>query len=183
MLFERTALTPQGRLQTLVSHFEKTALREDITPEEGHVPLDTLEAYGDFATHVRYLMESAAPETTEQKRLLGKTERLLTALPQQVMTALTTGPAGNWTGFYRQLANLHSWITEAGIPMEEEEYATFLQKMVLLAERVSQASAVRVDAASMFTLMLLQLELEHQRPTKRRRSPRRKKRRSVRKKS
>lgn len=178
MLFERTAMTPQGRLQALVSHFEKTARRDAPVPEAGHVPLETLEAYGDFATHVRYLLESAAPQSKEQKTLLTKIERLLNALPHELMEALPTGPEGNWMAFYRRLLQLHGWIMEAEIPLEEAEYATFVQKMVALAENVSRHSAVEVNAASMFTLMLLQVELQRQRPAKRRRPARRKKRKT-----
>lgn len=182
MLFERTALTPQGRLQALVRHFEQTARRAAPVPAEGHVPLETLEAYGNFATHVRYLLESAAPETREQKARVSKIERMLNALPQELMATLPTGPEGNWMAFYRRLIQLHGLILEAEIPLEEEEYATFLQKMVQLAEAVSCASAVEVKAASMFTLLLLQVELQRQRPKKRRRPARKKKRKTARSK-
>ncbi len=183
MLFERTAMSPQGRLQALVRHFEQTARRHTPVPEAGHVPVETLEVYGDFATHVRYLLESAAPQTREQKALITKIEKLLHTLPHELMEALPTGPEGNWMAFYRRLLQLHGWIMEAEIPLEEAEYATFVQKMVALAESVSRASAVEVNAASMFTLMLLQVELQRQRPAKRRRPARRKKRRTAKSKT
>lgn len=179
MLFERTALSPQGRLEVLVHRFEEAARRTGVTAEHGHVPVETLEAYGDFATHVRYLLESAAPATKEQRLLVSRIERLTAALPDELMQNLTTGPDGNWMSFYRKLIQLHGMIQEADIPLEAEEYSTFVNKMVQLADAVSRVSAVEINAASMFTLLLLQMELQRQRPTKRRRPARKKKRKTT----
>ncbi len=178
MLFERTALTPQGRLAVLVHRFEALARRDAPAAEPGHMPRETLEAYGDFATHVRYLLDSATPAGKEQRALIGKIERLVAALPQTLMSHLPTGPEGNWMLFYRKLIQLHGLIQDADIPLEESEYATFLQKMTTLAEAASHASAVEISPASMFTLLLLQVELQRQRPAKRRRPARKRKRKT-----
>ena len=183
MLFERTALTPQGRLAVLVHRFEELARRDTPAAEPGHMPRETLEAYGDFATHVRYLLDSATPANKEQKALIGKIERLVAALPQMLMSHLPTGPEGNWMLFYRKLIQLHGLIQDTDIPLEESEYATFLQKMTALAEAASRASAVEISPASMFTLLLLQVELQRQRPAKRRRPARKRKRKTAKSKT
>ena len=76
MLFEREELTSQGRLLVLERLFEQAAARGGAAPEPGHVPVDTLHAYGEFETHVRYLLEAAACQenTLYRKARLKKLE-------------------------------------------------------------------------------------------------------------
>ena len=62
--------------------------------------------------------------------------------------------------------------TEAG------EYATLLQKMVQLAEKVSQAARVEISPASMFTLLLMQVEMQRINHPRKRRKPARKRRKA-----
>lgn len=64
MLFEREELTAKGRLLVLERLFEEAAARGGAAPEHGHVPVDTLHAYGEFESHVRYLLDAAVSQDT-----------------------------------------------------------------------------------------------------------------------
>ncbi len=178
MLFEREQLSPQGRLQVLEDLFRKSASRPGAVCEKGHVPLDILDAYGDFNVHTRFILEAAASRRGDlsRQRQLRKVERELDALPASILETLPAGPGDNWLGFYRRLIHLHGMLEDLQLELDAEEYRSLIQKMVLLAQSVSRASAVKVDAASMFTLLLIQVQL-HRRDEVRRRKPRRKKRR------
>ena len=50
--------------------------------------------------------------------------------------------------------------------------------MVQLAEKVSQAAAVEISPASMFTLLLMQVEMQRINPPRRRRKPAKKRRKT-----
>lgn len=169
MLFERKPLTPQGRMQTLESIFEQVARRPGETPAAGRVPLRALEAYGDFETHLRYVLEAnAASAGKERRTTIRRVERALNTLPDALLTSLPAGPENNWLCFFRQLVQFHRLLTDAEIGLEQEDYTNIVLKMVQLAEAVSESSSVTVNAASMFALLLLQVELHHQRPRSRR---------------
>ncbi|MBQ3240367.1 MAG: hypothetical protein IJB00_04190 [Akkermansia sp.] len=175
MLFERKPLTPQGRMQTLESIFEQVARRPGETPAVGRVPLRALEAYGDFETHLRYVLEAnAATAGRERRSTIRRVERALNTLPDALLTSLPAGPDNNWLCFFRQLVQFHRLLTEAEIGLEQEDYTNIVLKMVQLAEAVSECSSVTVNAASMFALLLLQVELHHQHPHRRRASRRKK---------
>ncbi len=177
MLFEREHLTPQGRLSALEGLFGQLAQRPGEPPKRGFVPIDILEAYGEFNAHIRFLLEAAASQGGGPARVrqLRRIERELDALPESIMETLPASPGENWLSFYRRLIHLHRMLEEAGLDLDEEEYRSLILKMVQMAECVSRASAVEVNAASMFTLLLIQVHL-HQQDTARQRKPRRKKR-------
>ncbi len=169
MLFKREPLTPQGRMQTLEAIFEQVARRPGEAPAAGRVPLRALEAYGDFETHLRYVLEAnAASADKERRATIRRVERALNTLPDALLTSLPAGPENNWLCFFRQLIQFHRLLTEAEIGLEQEDYTNIVLKMVQLAEAVSESSSVTVNAASMFALLLLQVELHHQRPRSRR---------------
>lgn len=178
MLFEREELTPQGRLEVLARLFGQAAARPGACPEPGRVPVETLHAYGEFEKHVRYLLEAAASQqnTMYRKARLKKLERTLNTLPDELMASLPAGPGENWLRFYRALMRFLEQMDEAQMALDEEEYTTVIRKMIHLAASVSDASAVRVDAASMFALMLMQMELLRlSRPKKQKKRKRRRK--------
>ncbi len=176
MLFEREQLTPEGRLQALESIFAQHARRPGDAPKPGFVPVDILEAYGDFNAHIRFLLEAASNHERDSARVrqLHRLTRELDALPESIMATLPAGPQDNWLNFYRKLLHLHSMLEDAQLNLDEEEYRTLILKMVQMAQRVSEASAVNVNAASMFSLLLIQAHLHHRDEAKRRK-PRKKK--------
>ena len=169
MLFEREALTAKGRLVVLERLFEHAAARGGTAPQPGHVPVDTLHAYGEFETHARYLLEAAASQENSlaRKARLKRLEKALNTLPDALMASLPMGPGGNWLGFYRSLTKFLALMDEAEIALDEDEYTTFIQKLIQMAGSVSEASAVKVDGASMFALMLMQNEMLRGRKPKR----------------
>ncbi len=185
MLFEREQLTPTGRLRALESLFGQLAQRPGAAPRHGSVPVDILEAYGDFNAHIRFLLEAAASHRgdTTRVRQLRRIERELDALPASIMDTLPAGPHENWLNFYRRLVHLHSMLEDAALGWDEEEYHSLIHKMVLLADCVSRASAVELNAASMFTLLLIQVHLHHQDATKKRKPRKKKRKRSTTKKA
>lgn len=180
MLFERETVTPQGRLAAMEELFARVAKRSDTVHEPGHVPVEALEAFGDLETPLRYMLEAAAAGCKDRSRLaqLRKVEKCLNTLPDALMTSLAAGPEENWLCMFRHLLQLHSLLTDAGIGTDAAEYATLLQKMVQLAEKVSQAAAVEISPASMFTLLLMQVEMQRINPPRKRRSTTRKRRKT-----
>lgn len=180
MLFERETVTPHGRLAAMEELFARVAKRRDTAHEPGHVPVETLEAFGDLETPLRYMLEAASAGCKDRARLsqLRKVEKCLNNLPEALMTSLSAGPDENWLCLFRHLLQLHTLLTDAGIGTEAGEYATLLQKMVQLAERVSQAARVEISPASMFTLLLMQVEMQRINHPRKRRKPARKRRKA-----
>ena len=180
MLFERETVTPQGRLATMEELFSRVARRDNATPGANHVPVEALEAFRDLETPLRYMLEAAAAGSKDRTRLaqLRKVEKCLNSLPEALMTSLTAGPEENWLCMFRHLLQLHTLLTDAGIGTDAAEYATLLQKMVQLAEKVSQAAAVEISPASMFTLLLMQVEMQRINPGRQKRATSRKRRRA-----
>ena len=180
MLFERETVTPHGRLAAMEELFARVARRKDTIHEPGRVPVEAIEAYGDLETPLRYMLEAAAAATKDRTRLaqLRKVEKCLNTLPDALMTSLSAGPEENWMCMFRHLLQLHTLLTDAGIGTETDEYASLLQKMVQLAEKVSQVATVEISPASMFTLMLMQVEMQRINPPRRRRKTTRKRRRT-----
>lgn len=177
MLFEHQVLTPQGRLEAMERLFEQCARREGELLDHGHVPVEVLEAFGAFETPVRHALEAAVAHTKDRSHAaqLRKIERTLNALPDALMGTLCAEPGENWLGFYRRLIELHNLITDTAQELDSEEYEFMLQRMVQLAECVSRHSRVRLEAASAFTLLLMQVELQRQKPKKPKKKARRKK--------
>lgn len=180
MLFERETVTPQGRLAAMEALFARVARRSDIVNEPGRVPVAAVEAFGNLETPLRYMLEAAAAGCKDRTRLsqLRKVEKCLNSLPEALMTSLTAGPEENWLCMFRHLLQLHTLLTDAGIGTDAAEYATLLQKMVQLAETVSQAAAVEISPASMFTLLLMQVEMQRLNPPRHKRTATRKRRRA-----
>lgn len=180
MLFERETVTPQGRLAAMEELFARVAKRKDTQYEHGRVPVEALEAYGDLETPLRYMLEAAAAGCKDRARLaeLRKVEKCLNTLPEALMTSLSAGPDGNWLCMFRHLLQLHTLLTDAGIGTDIAEYSTLLQKMVQLADKVSQVATVEVSPASMFTLLLMQVEMQRLNPPKRRRKAVRRRRKA-----
>lgn len=177
MLFDHQVLTPLGRLEAMARLFEQHARREGDVLDHGHVPVEVLEAFGAFETPVRHALEAAVANTKDRSHAaqLRRIERTLNALPDALMGTLCAEPGDNWLDFYRRLIELHNLITDTASELDSEEYEHMLQRMVLLADTVSRHSRVRVEAASAFTLLLMQVELQRQHPKKPKRKPRRKK--------
>lgn len=175
MLFEREILQPAERIAALTRLFHETARREGPPPAFGHVPVSVLEAHGEFSTRVRYLIEAAEKQCRDKERLriMRKINRLLDALPELIMQTMPTGPEGNWLRFYRILTQIHSLLEDAGLGLEADEYMAVTRKMTALAGAVAEASAVRIDGASTFALLLAQLVIVKN-------SPKRKKKRAAR---
>ncbi|MBR3903576.1 MAG: hypothetical protein IKJ29_07970 [Akkermansia sp.] len=180
MLFERETVTPHGRLAAMEELFARVAKRRDTAHEPGHVPVETLEAFGDLETPLRYMLEAASAGCKDRARLsqLRKVEKCLNNLPEALMTSLSAEPDENWLCLFRHLLQLHTLLTDAGIGTEAGEYATLLQKMVQLAEKVSQAARVEISPASMFTLLLMQVEMQRINHPRKRRKPARKRRKA-----
>ncbi len=185
MLFEREQLTPQGRLHTLESLFGQLARRPGEASKHGYVPVDILEAYGEFNAHIRFLLEAAAAQRGDaaRTRQLRRIERELDALPASIMDTLPAGPGENWLAFYRRLFQLHRMLEDAQLDLDAEEYRSLILKMVQMAECVSRASAVQVNAASMFALLLIQVHLHHQDELRQRKPRAKKRKRKVTKKT
>lgn len=162
-------------MQTLESVFEQVARRPGEAPAAGRVPLRALEAYGDFETHLRYVLEAGAAHADRERRsAIRRVEKALNTLPDALLTSLPAGPENNWLCFFRQLVQFHRLLVQAEVGLEQEDYTNIILKMVQLAEAVSESSSVTVNAASMFALLLLQVELHQQRPRRRRPTKRRK---------
>ncbi len=182
MLFEREALTPEGRLQVLTSLFNRVARGATPPLEKGHVPQNVLEAYGDLNSHIRFILEAAGKRTAERSAhtRLRKVEKLLDELPEAIVQTLPAAPEENWLLLYRRLVALYEMLDDPDVGMDAEEFAAIVQKMVQLADAVAHESAVEVGAASMFTLLLMQIHLHRYAPRKKKSTRRRGKKKTKR---
>lgn len=174
MLFEREPLTPQGKADVLARLFAEAAEKcEGKVPQLGVVPREVLEAYGDLSTHVRFMIEAAAhtPAGKEVHRQLKKIEKLLDALPESILMTLPATSDSNWMLLYRALVQLHGLLEDTLPEMDADEYTSIVQKLVRMAEAVADHAAVRINSASMFTLLLMQVHLHKYSPT-RKKTPR-----------
>ena len=165
--------------------FGAAARRGDEWSVANHVPVAVLEAHGDLAVHVRFILDAARNNRSlsrEQQRMLHKTERLLDSLPESIIETLPAGPEDNWLQLYRRLVDMHGLLEDALPDLDEEEYTSIVQKMVQLAEAVADCAAVEVSAASMFALMLVQVHLNKYESPKPRLARRAKRKTTTRKK-
>ncbi|HIX88133.1 MAG TPA: hypothetical protein H9976_03350 [Candidatus Akkermansia intestinavium] len=180
MLFDRSPLTPEQQTEVLMRHFGRVS-GADAGPHEGScVPLSVLEAYGEFNRHLRYLIAAAIAEHRSKRlpvRPLRRLERELDALPRAIMLTLSAGHEQDWMSAYRLLLRLHSLTIRNALRLDAEEYETIIGKMVQLAARIADAAAVRINAASMFSLLLIQTLL-HERQQRRHKAVSRGRRRS-----
>lgn len=169
MLFEREPLSPQGKADVLVRLFAEAAQQHaDTAPRPGVVPRAVLEAYGDLSSHVRFMIEAAAhaPGGKEKHRQLRKIDKLLDALPESILLALPATSDTNWMILYRALVQLHGLLEDTLPEMDADEYTAIVQKLVHLAEAVAEHAAVRINPASMFTLLLMQVHLHKYSPSR-----------------
>lgn len=169
MLFEREPLTPQGKADVLARLFAEAAQKcGGAVPPAGVVPRDVLEAYGDLSAHVRFMVEAAAhtPTGKEIHKHLRKIEKLLDALPENILMTLPATSDTNWMLLYRALVQLHGLLEDALPDMDADEYTAIVQKLVRMAEAVAEHAAVRINSASMFTLLLMQVHLQKYSPTR-----------------
>lgn len=165
MLFDRDPLTPKQQAEILVRLFGSAATPAQESPARGHVPLDVLEAYGDLNRHLRYLLAAALADSRRdpaKTRRLRHIERELDALPDAVVTTLSSDHRHDWMSAYRLLLRLHSKLGSAGLKLDAEEYEALIGKMIELAARIADSAAVRITAASMFSLLLIQSQLHEQ---------------------
>ncbi|MBE6419818.1 MAG: hypothetical protein E7031_06755 [Akkermansiaceae bacterium] len=169
MLFERQSLTPQGKADVLARLFTDVAENSDSKAvSAGVVPRNVLEAYGDLSTHVRFMVESAAhtPAGKANHKQLRKVDKLLDQLPETILMALPARSDTNWMLLYRALVQLHGLLEDSLPEMDAEEYTAIVQKLIKMAESVAEHAAVRINAASMFTLLLMQVHLHKYSPTR-----------------
>lgn len=174
MLFDKEPVTPKGRLNALNRLFVEVARREERNTEPGHVPQEVLEAHGKLDCHVRFMLEAASqhPQNKGKNRLISKIMRLVDSLPSSIIATLPTQPEENWLSFYRKLVALHDLLEELAPDQDAEEYSALVQKMIQLAGSVADAAEVKIDGASMFSLLLIQVYLHKHTPARRRRTRR-----------
>lgn len=172
MLFEREPLTAQGKETVLARLFADYATNaEGVAP--GTVPREVLEAYGDLSMHVRFMIQAASHVklNKETGKLIRKIEKLLDNLPENILQSLIVGPHSNWMLLYRKLVQLHVMLEDALPVPDSEEFEAIVQKLVRLAETVAKHACVKINPASMFTLLLMQVHL-HKSSPKKSKSPR-----------
>ena len=170
MLFEREPLTPKGKANVLTGIFAEVAGRSASDKSaQGVVPREVLEAYGDLSSHVRFMIEAAAHTqlSKEAHKNLRKVEKLLDALPECIMQSLKASAMSNWMLLYRKLEQLHGLLEDNLPAPDADEYYAIVRKLVRMAETVATHASVQINAASMFTLLLMQAHLHKYAPTRR----------------
>ena len=167
MLFEKDELTPTRCAEILSRAFLQAASREGVEAVGTSVPLPVLQAHGDFDGRARFLCEATTqgPHDRLRAALLRKIERTLDGLPEAIVSAMNTPCEADWMMFYRRLLQLHEMLIEAGLCEVAEEYDAIVTRLVKLASSVAEASLVQINAASMFTLLLMQVHIRR-RPRK-----------------
>ncbi len=180
MLFEQVKLTAEKCHAIIHRVFIKAAAKPDAEPSSS-VPIPVLEAHGALDHRVRYLCEARAQQykfNRERVRAIRLVEKSLDQLPNLIIEGLQKGPDENWLQVYKKLIQLHEGILKARLCDEVEEYEALLQQVILLADEISKASLIEVNASSMFALLLMQVHIQNdltsKNPTKRSRPRKRK---------
>ena len=170
LLFETQGLTPGERADTLHRLFCNYAAQEQETHSAQYVPQDVLDAYGELESRLHHLLNAAdlAHPDRATASLLRKIEKRLAALPASIMRSLYATPEQDWILCYRNLIELHELLEDAHLLNDAQEYATLVEIMTRLALALSRSAAVKVDAASMFALWLMQAHLRRYSPQRRR---------------
>ena len=166
LLFETQSLTPGERADALHRLFCNYATQKQETHSAQYVPQDVLDAYGELESRLHHLLNAAAFAHPDRavSSLLRKIEKRLAALPESIMQSLYATPDQNWILCYRNLIELHDLLEDAHLVNDAQEYATLVEIMTRLALALSKSAAVRVDAASMFALWLMQAHLRRYSP-------------------
>ena len=182
LLFETQCLTPGGRAHALQRLFSRVASQPQSQHSPQYVPQDVLAAHGELESRLRHLLNAATLARPDRARLalLRKIDKRLTALPTRILSALSASTEQDWMVCYRSMIELHELLEDAHLVDDAQEYATLVEIMTRLAHALSQSAAVRVDAASMFVLWIMQVHLQRYSPRRKRRSSRRKTRPSAR---
>ncbi len=172
LLFEAPSLTPGERASTLQRLFCRCAAQEQKTHSAQYVPQDVLAAYGELESRLLHLLSAASLNRTDRcsSALLRKIEKKLSALPECLMHSLNATPEDDWMLCYRSLVELHNLLEDAHLVDDAQEYATLVDIMSRLALALSKSANVRIDAASMFALWLMQNHLQRYTPRRRRTS-------------
>ncbi len=178
MLFEGIKLTSDKCREILSRAFITAATNVKGNKELGAIPIPVLEAHGQLSRRIRFLCEAAHKnEHANRARTarIRKIERFLNILPQLTMEALHTSAAEDWMSYYRKLLQLHEWMVAAELCDEAGEYEAIIELLIYLAQQVATESRVKIDPASMFSLLLMQVHLQGQTPNPQRK-PRAKRR-------
>lgn len=168
MLFEKETLSAQGKASVLATLFQTVAEENGVDSANAHVPMAVLDAHGELTTHVRFLLEAAAhrKNSKEEHKQLRKIDKLLDSLPESILYTLQAKASDNWMHLYRKLVQLHSLLDDTLPNPDVDEYTAIVQKIVHLAVTVADAAAVKINPASMFTLLLMQVHLHKYAPKK-----------------
>lgn len=174
LLFESQRLTPGERALALQRLFSRVASQVQAPHSPQYVPQDVLAAHEELESRVRHLLNAAALAHPDRAKLalLRKIDKRLTALPTRILNALSANAEQDWMVCYRSMVELHELLEDAHLVDDEQEYTTLAEIMARLALALSRSAAVRVDAASMFVLWLMQVHLQRNSPRKKRRSAR-----------
>ncbi len=183
MLFEQIKLTAEKCHAIIYRVFLKAAVKIDATPTNS-VPIPVLEEHGTLDRRVRYLCEARAQQhkfNRERMKAIRAVERTLDQLPSLIVEGLKKTAEEDWLTVYKNLIKLHEDILTARLCVEVEEYEALVQQIILLADEISKASCVEVNASSMFALLLMQVHIKNdgsKKPAKPKRMQRKRKKSS-----
>ncbi len=174
LLFEPQCLTPGERALALQRLFSRVASQTQSQHSPQYVPQDVLAAHEELKSRMQHLLNAAALTHPDRAKLalLRKIDKRLTALPTHILDALSANVEQDWMVCYRSMVELHELLEDAHLVDDAQEYTTLAETMARLALALSRSAAVRVDAASMFVLWLMQVHLQRYSPRKKRRSAR-----------
>ena len=88
-------------------------------------------------------------------------------MPECIMQSLKASAMSNWMLLYRKLEQLHGLLEDNLPAPDADEYYAIVRKLVRMAETVATHASVQINAASMFTLLLMQAHLHKYAPTRR----------------
>lgn len=170
LLFEQSCLTPGERADVLRNLLGRVAFQAQPQHSSQYVPQDVLDAYGELESRLRHLLSAATLTHPDRSKaaLLRRVDKRLTALPERIMQALSANTEQDWMIGYRSMVELHELLEDAHMVDDAQEYATLVEIMTRLALALSRSAAVKVDAASMFALWLMQAYLRRYSPQRRR---------------
>ncbi len=160
MLFESTEPTPELIKELLLRSLNHHSTKPDVETQDGPhvaVPAKLIALHGELDHRLRYAYNSVSPSATaEQLKVIRELKRQLDLLPSATIEALQNTSYQGWMQFFKILIKVHQLCVEAKLFHDSEEYERTLRLLTQLAKELVCASPVQINAASLFSLMLLE---------------------------
>lgn len=177
MMFESTEPTPELYKELLLRSLKLNSAQpvseepsdEDAQSKHVAIPASLIAIHGELDHRLRYAYNAATPSANaEQLKAIRELKRELDLLPAATIEAIRSTDYEGWLSFYKGLIRVHQLCINAKLFLDLEEYESTLRLLTQLAQELVDASCARFNAASIFSLMLLESHMAASTKKKRR---------------